>query len=197
VTKGEEGYMNFMSIWRLGESKIHSTLRFEGALSIFRKSAFEKFDESGADDSGTAFQITQNKFRTILAPEACALGDFPDRPAARAKIKVRRATHLAGVWLRCLKLLFEKRLALPKRIALPEIFLSVFLPFVFLGLVCLTFVLFVFYPVSLFFFIVSVCIVSLIPKTRSYLVQGTLDQLILFYAVILHARKKKYFIWEK
>jgi hypothetical protein len=79
----------------------------------------------------------------------------------------------------------------------PEIFLSVFVPFVFVGLACLTFVLFAFYPVFLFLFIGLFCVVNLIPKTRSYLVQGILDQFILFYAVILYARKKKYRIWEK
>jgi cellulose synthase/poly-beta-1,6-N-acetylglucosamine synthase-like glycosyltransferase len=197
VTKGEESYMNFMSVWRLGQSKIHSTLRFEGCFSIFRKGAFNKFDESGADDSGTALQITQNNFRTILAPEACVYGEIPKQLKGRTKIKMRRATHLAGMWLHCLNLLIKKRLVLPKRIAVPEILLSVFIPFVFVALVSLTPALLVFYPVFLVPLVLLLCIVTLSLKVRSYIVQRILDQFILFCAVILNVKKKKYVTWEK
>lgn len=197
VTKGEESYMSFMSVWRLGESKIHSTLRFEGCFSIFRKAAFDKFDESGADDSGTALQITQNKFRTILVPEAYVWGDIPSRLEGRTRIKMRRAIHLTGIWFRCLKFLFERRLVLPKRIAVPEIILSILIPFVFVSLVFSTFVLLVFHPIFLVPLIALLCIIYLIPKARSYFVQGILDQFILFCAVILSTRKRKYAVWER
>jgi tetratricopeptide (TPR) repeat protein len=32
VSNAEKGYLDMMSIWRLGESKIHSTFRFEGVF---------------------------------------------------------------------------------------------------------------------------------------------------------------------
>jgi cellulose synthase/poly-beta-1,6-N-acetylglucosamine synthase-like glycosyltransferase len=78
VAKAESGYMNFMSLLRLGESKVHSTIRFEGCFCIFKKNAFDEFDsDSGADDSGTALRVIQNNLRAILVPEARALSEVP------------------------------------------------------------------------------------------------------------------------
>lgn len=197
VTRGEEGYMNFMSTWRLGESKIHSTVRFEGCFSIFRRSAFERFDESGADDSGTALRIVQNGYRAILVPEAHMQAEIHHKIRDRTRTKVRRAVHLAGLWFHCLGLLVGRRLKLPKRIALPEIFLSLFMPFIFVGLVCLTFLLLAYYPIPIALSLALLCLSCLIPRVRSYVVQGILDQFILFYAVLLCVRRKRFVTWEK
>jgi cellulose synthase/poly-beta-1,6-N-acetylglucosamine synthase-like glycosyltransferase len=198
VTRAEKGYLDFMTLLRLGESKVHSTIRFEGSFCIFKRKTFDSFDsESGADDSGTALRVIQNGYRAIFVPEAYALSEFPDKFTTRTKVKVRRAVHLTGLWLHCLKLLLRGRLMLPKRIAVPEIFLSIFNPIIFVALACATFVLVVYYPFSLIPLILGFCLMSLIPKVRSYFVQGILDQFILFYAIALKANKKKIVAWEK
>jgi len=95
-----------------------------------------------------------------------------------------------------LKLLAKGRLKLPKKIAIPEIFLSLFLRFIFVALVCLTFVLLVYYPIPVIIFLSAIGLVGLLPKTRVFVVQGILDQFILLYAVFLIARKKKFITWE-
>ena len=60
VTESEDTYLHLTSLLRLGESKIHSTIRFEGGFCAYRKEAFERFDcETGADDSGTALKVVQ------------------------------------------------------------------------------------------------------------------------------------------
>ena len=197
VTRAEESYLDFMHVWRLGESKIHSTIRFEGVFCAFKKSALEEFDcESGADDSGTALRVVQRGFRSILVPEARVPSEVQPLFGERIKVKTRRATQLAGLWLQCLRLLVRRRLKLPKRLAVPEIFLSLFVPFIFVALVVVTILLLIIYPIVLVSFVVVSCIVFLIPKARRSLVQGVVDQFILFYSVILCATNKRFIIWE-
>jgi biofilm PGA synthesis N-glycosyltransferase PgaC len=198
VTRAEKDYLGFMFLWRLGESKMHSTLRFEGGFCAFKKNAFDEFDsESGADDSGTALRVVQNKFRAILVPEAHSLVEVSYKFRDRIEGKIRRAVHLNGVWFQCLKLLFKGRLMLPKKIAVPEIFFFIFNPFIFVALTCVTFVLIAYHPVALIPLILALCAVSLIPEARRYLVDGIFHQFILFYSIILYANKKKFITWNK
>lgn len=198
VTRAENDYLGFMFLWRLGESKIHSTLRFEGGFCAFKKNAFDEFDsESGADDSGTALRVVQNKFRAILVPEARALAEIPYKLRDRTKAKIRRAVQLNGLWFQCLRLLFKGRLMLPKKIAVPEIFFFIFNPFIFVALTCVTFILVAYHPVALIPLILAFCAVSLIQKARNYLVEGISAQFILFYSIVLYANKKKFVIWNK
>lgn len=198
VTNAEKNYLSMMSVWRLGESKIHSTIRFEGCFCAFKRNAFQEFDsESGADDSGTALQIIQNGYRTILVPEARMQAEMPYKTRERTRAKIRRAVHLTGLWTQCLRLLVKKRLKLPKKIAIPEIFLSLFMPFIFVVLACLTFVLLAYYPIPFSLFLAALCLVALVPKVGSYVVQGIMDQFILFYAVLLYVGKKRFVTWER
>jgi cellulose synthase/poly-beta-1,6-N-acetylglucosamine synthase-like glycosyltransferase len=198
VTKAESGYMSVMSLLRLGESKVYSTIRFEGCFCIFKKNAFDEFDsDSGADDSGTALRVVQNNLRAILVPEARALAEVPSNLRDRTRVKIRRATHLNGLWFQCLKLLFRHRLILPKRIAVPEILISIIDPIIFVALACTTFILLIYHPIFLVPLLLMLVILSVIPKTRGWLVYGIMDQLILFYSVILCLGKKKFITWQR
>lgn len=198
VTRAEESYLGFMTLLRLGESKIHSTIRFEGSLCVYRRCAFEEFDSvSGADDSGTALRVVQNKYRAIFVPEACSFTELPEKVGKRMKAKARRAVHLTGLWLQCLRLLLNRRLLLPKRIAVPEIFVSVFNPVIFLVLASATVMLVVSYPLFLILLILAFLVFGLVPQVRSYLLHGILDQFILFYAVVQSAKRKRIIAWEK
>jgi len=198
VTRAESNYLNFMFTLRLGESKIHSTIRFEGGFCAYKKNAFERFDcESGADDSGTALQIVQNGFRTILVPEATFMTDFPSKLRDKIRIKTRRAHQLATLWIRCLKLLLTGGLVLPKKIAIPEIFISIFNPVLFVALVVITVVTVIIYPPLLVFLVSLLFFMVVIPKTRSYLVEIVLSHLILFHALILNLRRKRIIAWDR
>jgi len=198
VTKAEKGYLGLMFLLRVGESKLHSTLRFEGCFCAYKKSVLEKFDdESGSDDCGTALMIVQSGCRAILVPEVQAITDVPNNLKERTKIKMRRATQLTGLWVQCLKLFLKGRLMLPKRIALPEIFISIINPFVFGALVIVTFVLVAYHSILAVFLILCFCILILIPKTRNFLLQGIIDQMTLMCSLILYASKKKFVTWDK
>jgi len=189
--------LGLINLLRLGESKIHSTIRFEGCFCVFKKDAFDKFDESGADDSGTALKVVQKGFRAILVPEIFAFSEIPNNLGNRIKVKMRRAVHLNGLWFRCLKLLLKRRLMLPKRIAAPEIFISIFNPIIFVALACVTLMLVASYPIALIPLVLSFCVLGLIPKMRTYLVQGVLDQFILFYSIFYCTSKKRIVAWDK
>jgi biofilm PGA synthesis N-glycosyltransferase PgaC len=198
VTRAEDGYMGFMSLWRLGESKIHSTLRFEGCFCAFKKNAFDEFDsESGADDSGTALRVVQNKFRAILVPEAYGMAEVHDKFRDGMKAKIRRGVQLTGLWFQCLKLLFKGRLMLPKKIAVPNIFFFIFNPFVFVALTCVTFILLAYHPVAFIPLILAFCTVGLSQKARSFLIEGISIQFILVYSVFLYANRKQFVTWSR
>ena len=197
VTKGEANYLKTMRLLRLGESKIYSTIRFEGGFCAYKKNAFEKFDcESGSDDSGTALYVVQNKFRTIFVPEATFTTNFPNRLRDKIKAKTRRANHLIRLWIKCLKLLLIRRLFLPKRIAIPEIFIFIFNPIVFLALVVVTLVTILLYPFLSILWILVLLAVSIIPTIRSLFIEIALDNFILFYALLLCIIRKKFIAWN-
>lgn len=198
VTKGETDYLQLGSLLRLGESKIHSTIRFEGGFCAYKRDAFEKFDcESGSDDSGTALLVVQNGFRTIFAPEARFMTEFPEDLKSKIRVKKRRANQLMWLWIKSLKLLLERRLLLPKKIAIPEILLFIFNPVVFFALIGVTLTTVIVYPISFIPLVIVLSLVSMIPTIRSYLIEVTLGNVILFYSLVSCIRGKKIVTWNK
>lgn len=197
VTESEEKYLNLMSLVRLGESKIHSTLRFEGSFCAFRKKAFDVFDEdTGADDSGTALKIIQNGYRAIFIPEAYAYGEVSQKIRNKINTKIRRATHLTTLWFKCSKIILEGNMKLPKKLILPEIIISVLNPLIFVILMFLTLVLVFYNPIIIIPIFLGVCIALLIPMMRNYIAQGILYQFILLYSIYLFFTNKKFMMWN-
>jgi cellulose synthase/poly-beta-1,6-N-acetylglucosamine synthase-like glycosyltransferase len=197
VAKGETGYLDLISVLRLGESKIHSTIRFEGVFCAFKRACFDEFDSSGADDSGTALKIVENGFRAILVPEVSVPSAVPTGFKERLNVKTRRSVHLTGLWVQCLKNLLGGHRGLPKKIAVPEILISLFDPFVFFVLACVTIALIVLSPILLIPIAALLGFFALVPKTRAYLVHGVLDQFVMLYSILLYARQKRFTAWEK
>ena len=198
VTKSEDTYLDFAYLIRLGESKIYSTIRFEGGFCAYKRAAFEQFDhQSGSDYSGTALNVVQRNFRTILVPEAVFYTSFPTSLIGKLRIKVRRANQLISLWIRCLKLMFKKRLRLPKRIVLPEIFLFLIIPFFFLLLVVSAAAFILLFPFSIFSLFILVSVVGLLVFTRSFFLELVVDNSLLVYASINYLLGRRYVAWEK
>ena len=197
VAKGETSYLDLISVLRVGESKIHSTIRFEGVFCGFKRACFEEFDRSGADDSGTALRVVQNGFRAFVVPELAVPSEVPNGLGERIRVKTRRSFHLTGLWVQCLKSLVKGRAGLPKKIAVPEVFISLFDPFVFFVLACVTVMLCALIPVFLIPLVVVLGCLALIPLARSYFVNGVLDQFVILYSIFLYAGRKKITSWEK
>jgi len=198
VTRGEANYLGLSGLLRLGESKIHSTIRFEGGFCAYKRGAFKEFDcESGSDDSGTALYVVQNGFRTIFVPEARFMTKFPRDLKGKIRVKVRRANQLIWLWIKCLRLLLKRRLLLPKRIAISDMFLFVVNPVVFFALLLVTLVTAFVYPAFFIPLVIVLSLVCLVPTVRSYLVEVMLNNSILFYALVSCVRGKKFVAWEK
>ncbi len=198
VTRGEETYLNFAYLLRLGESKVHSTIRFEGGFCAYKKEAFEKFDcETGSDDSGTALEVVQHGYRAILVPEAMFYTEFPRRLVGKLRIKARRANQLISLCAKCLGLMLKGQLRLPKETAVPEMLLFFINPVVFLGLIVGSILIFVLYPLSLFSLVLVLFIASLLLFVRRIFLEVLFDNLILFYALITFLFGKRYITWEK
>lgn len=198
VTKSEDNYLQLTSCIRLGESKIHSTIRFEGGFCAYKRAAFSQFDcESGSDDSGTALEVIQHKHRTILAPDVLFYTTFPTSLKGKSKIKVRRANQLIGLWIKCLKLMFTKQLALPKRIVLPEVFLFIVNPVIFVILAISIIASVLLFPLSSFSLIILASTLGLLLFARQLFQELVFDNLLLFYASMSYLFGRRYVAWKK
>ena len=198
VTKGENIYLRLTSLLRLGESEIHSTIRFEGGFCAYKRNAFEKFDcETGSDDSGTALEVVQNGFRAIMVPEATFYTNFPTSLRDKLRIKVRRANQLISLWVKCLRLMLKGKLRLPKRIVVPELMLFIFDPIILLALMVTTLMTVVLFPFSLFSIIVLLLICGIMIFARKVFIEVLLDNFILFYALVTVLLGRRYIAWGK
>ena len=146
VTMGEQFYDNTVQAIRIGESKVHSTIVFQGGFAAYKHSSLKEFNHA-TDDSGTALDIIQSNKRAILVPETGFFTIAPTIFKNKIAIKIRRASHLQKLYARCLNLFVHGKLAFPKRIALPEIFLHIFNPLLFVALVVLSIAVMIEYPV--------------------------------------------------
>jgi len=198
VTEAENTYLHFASLLRLGESKIHSTIRFEGGFCAYKRDTFEKFDiETGADDSGTALEVVQNNYRVILVPEAIFYTEFPTRLVGKLKIKARRANQLINLWVKCFKLLLKRHLLLPRRIAVPEMMLFIFNPMILFALIVTGVTAVILFPFSLFSLTILLFVGGLLLFARRIFFEILMDNLILFYALIAFTFGRRYVAWEK
>jgi glycosyltransferase involved in cell wall biosynthesis len=165
----EKLYLNLTyGLIKLGESKIHSTIIYHGLFSAYKRPYFSQFNLQ-TDDSGTALDVVQNGGRAIFVPTA-----------------------------KCyLKLLFERKLKLPLRIALPEIFIYLINPVLF---VLLSIVFLVFLTTNLFYLLAGAAIIFLaliVPsKLRLIVVEAVQDHIILFLAILSVVSGKKFSKWE-
>lgn len=198
ITRSEGSYLQLVNLLRLGESKIHSTIRFEGGFCAYKREVFKSFDcETGADDSGTALNIIQNGYRTIMIPDAVFYTDFPSDLIGKFRIKVRRANQLIHLHVKCIKLLLKGRLRLPKRIAIPEITLFIFAPVMFLILVITSVGIVILTPLSPIGLAILVVTISLLIFARQFFFEILINNFILLYALLTFLFKKRYIAWDK
>jgi cellulose synthase/poly-beta-1,6-N-acetylglucosamine synthase-like glycosyltransferase len=198
TTKSEETYLNFTNVIRVGESKRHSTIRFEGGFCAYRKGTFTEFDrETGSDDSGTALDVVQHNYRTLLVPEVLFTTYFPTELSGKLKIKARRATQLIGLWAKCLKLMFKGKLNIPISIAIPEFMLFIFNPVVFAVLLAATVGIFILYPISYLSLVILLALVGGLVFARKLFLEVILDNFILLYALASFLSGRRYVSWQK
>jgi len=194
VTKTEDTYLDSMNLMKLGESKVGSTLFFEGGFSAYKREVLESFDpyNTGSDDCGTIVNLAEKKSRAIFVPEARFYTFFPITWRGKMAIKIRRANQLVRVLWRYFCLLLRRRILGPKGVIVKGIFTYVFSPVIFILLIGITILLLLSFPYSALIFLVF-----LIPRVRSYLFEVIQNYFVLFLSIFSVALNKKFVVWNK
>jgi biofilm PGA synthesis N-glycosyltransferase PgaC len=182
VTVGEQFYNGIVQSIRIGESKMHSTIFFQGGFAAYKHNLFRGFNHE-ADDSGTALDMVQRKSRTLLIPEIGFYTVFPTSWRNKLSLKVRRASQLQRLWIKCLKLLLRGKLAIPKRIVVSNVFLHLLSPLLLAALAVLSVFVFFQFPLFLLAFLLILCATLLFKRTRTLLVEVLQSNFILFLAL--------------
>jgi biofilm PGA synthesis N-glycosyltransferase PgaC len=141
----EQAYRSIYDTLREGESKIHSTIIFDGALALFKRSAMDHFEERISDDTGTTLQVIKRGFRAVFAPDALFYDASPKSTRAKLKLKSRRARNLMLSLLRALKT-SRRSNHMPLKLLLINIYLHFVNPFFFIIFVIGLMLLFVTFP---------------------------------------------------
>jgi cellulose synthase/poly-beta-1,6-N-acetylglucosamine synthase-like glycosyltransferase len=192
---GEQFYDSNIQAVRIGESKLYSTIIFQGGFAAYKRSAFKEFN-GALDDSGTALDLVQTNLRTLLIPE---IGFFTVSPTTwknKINIKIRRAGHLQHLWGRCLNLLAHRKLAMPKRIAVPEIILHIFNPLLMVVFAVLTVAVGVVYPLLGLALLLLVGGALVVKRTRVMLFELLQNNFILLLALSSFVTKRNFKLWK-
>jgi len=196
VTETENLYMNLTyGTIKLGESKIYSTLIFHGGFAAYRKSLLDHFNVE-ADDTGTALDIVQKGYRTIVIPEVTSYSVEFAAWKDKFNSKVRRARHNINTWVRCLRLLFQRKLLLPKKIAIPEIFLYLINPFILLAVIAVTAYLMVQNLMFTLFLPVAIVLLLVPKQTRLLSIEVLQNNCFLLLAILSAFFGRELIRWE-
>lgn len=194
VTRTESAYLDSANLMKLGESKISSTILFEGGFSAYKEKILESFDpyNTGSDDCGTLVNLAEKKSRAIFIPEARFFTTFPITWKGKVIMKLRRANQLMRVLWEYLRLLLRRRITGPKRVMLQNIFIYFISPTMFIFQVVILFFLLYHFP-----YFAIIFLVFLIPKVGLVLFELVQNYLILFISLFAFALRRKFVIWVK
>jgi len=195
VTVGEQFYNQNIQAVRIGESKLHSTIIFQGGFAAYKRSMISEFNHV-TDDSGTALDIVQCNRRALLIPEVGFFTVTPKAWKSKFLIKIRRASHLQHLWAHCLNLLARRELQMPKRIAVPEIMLHIFGPLLAVLLVVLSVAVMVVYPLLALVLVTGGVAIFLVKKTRIMVFELLQNNLILLVALSSFFTKRNFVFWK-
>lgn len=108
--QSEQSYREFFDTIRTIESKISSTMVFNGPFMAFRQNVLEApAQNSVADDTEMAIQVIKKGYRALYIPEAIYYEKIPLSNESRIKQKERRAQGLVQSFWRHRDMLFDKK----------------------------------------------------------------------------------------
>jgi len=194
AARTEDTYLNSMNMIKLGESKVCSTLLFEGGFSAYKKEVLESFDPygTGSDDCGSIVKLAEKGYRAILVPEARFYTAFPDTWKEKIGMKMRRANQLVRVLWKYFCLLLKGHIKIPKRVVIQGILIYLINPLMFLALAVTT----VYLSLKLPYFSL-IFLIFLIPRVRFYLFELIQSYFLLSISTFAALMKKKFIIWKK
>jgi cellulose synthase/poly-beta-1,6-N-acetylglucosamine synthase-like glycosyltransferase len=194
VTRSEDRYLKTANLIKSGESKISSTLLFEGGFSAYKRGAFESFDpyHTGSDDCGTVISCLEKNLRTIMVTEGEFFTTFPKDWNGRIEIKIRRSAQLVRVLQNYGRLLLKGAFRNERRTVLKNLLIYGLAPIVFPFLIAITVYLMVLFPPM-----TAILVLFLIPKVNSYLTEVVLNYMIMLYSMISTLSNRTFSIWKK
>ncbi|MEM2152016.1 MAG: glycosyltransferase [Candidatus Bathyarchaeia archaeon] len=194
AVNSEVSYLETMNLMKLGESKISSTLLFEGGFSAFKREVLGSFDpyDTGSDDCGTIIGVIEKNFKTIMVPEAEFYTFFPKTLGGKLEMKVRRAGQLIRVFKKYAVLLLRGGMKNERWIIVKNLLTYFLAPFAFLAFIITSlYMVFKFTATSL------TLLILLIPKVRSYFFEVSLGYVVILYAMVLSILRKNFVIWKQ
>jgi poly-beta-1,6-N-acetyl-D-glucosamine synthase len=194
VTRMEQEYLKSANFLRLGESKVGSTVFFEGGFSAFKKNAIDKFDPygTGSDDCGTAINVIENNYRAMLVPDAKFYSTFPLSLKNKLSVKLRRINQLMHVFAKYFDLILKGKIKSTKRTVIPNILLYLFSPIFFVFFLGLTGLLVFSFPYLLMF-----SLLLFVPVFRFYVYQIVENNFMLVAALLGVMSGKVFSVWSQ
>jgi cellulose synthase/poly-beta-1,6-N-acetylglucosamine synthase-like glycosyltransferase len=193
-TRAEEGYRRLYEVLRMGESRLHSCLSFQGALAFYRRELLGKFEEKEApDDTGTALEVCARGYRCLMVPDLMFRDTAPFTLRAFLRVKTRRGLHMLLGLRKAVRLKRRGRLPVGWGVLLANLYLHFVLPLLF-PLLSLLFLFSLPRSLPLLLFLLP-----FLPwkKTRALLVGALLSTFCLLRALLLLVRGKRMISWEK
>ena len=194
-TQSEGLYRKFYYRLRLGESKIHSTLVFQGELSLYRKNILNKFEDRPgySDDTGTVVQIVSRGYRCIFVPEAIFYDSAAYSLSVRLMLKSRRAQHLIAGIIDSIKLKIRRKLPISSAVVLFNFYMHVLYPLLFVS----TAIVLSLYLYNFWYLIPLVIVPFIFTKSRVFLISYVTSNLALMMGLIRHFFGTKEATWQK
>jgi hypothetical protein len=121
---------------------------------------------------------------------------FPTIWKNKITLKIRRASSLQQVEAKCLNLLLQRKLVIPKRLAIPQIILHIFNPLILVALAVVSIFVFIQYPLLFLVLLLAFCSVLLIRKVRITVFEALQNNLILLLALGSFFTRKKFKLWK-
>ncbi len=107
--RSEQSYRDFFDMIRTLESKLESTMIFNGPFMAFKKDILEAPPQNAvADDTEMAFQVIRKGYRALYVTSALFYENIPLSNKSRFKQKERRAQGLVQSFWRHKNFLFNK-----------------------------------------------------------------------------------------
>jgi biofilm PGA synthesis N-glycosyltransferase PgaC len=197
-TMSEGLYRKFYYTLRRGESILHSTLIFQGELTLYRKTAFGEFEDKPgySDDIGTIINIASSGYRCIFVPEAVFYDTAAYSLGGRLRVKSRRAEHLISGIVKSIRLKIKARLPIMWRIVLFNFYLHIISPILLFAALLATTIIY-FLAFNSLWFLGFLPLLLLVKKPRVFAVSYITSNLALILGLIPLITRRRSSVWQK
>ncbi|MFB3888891.1 MAG: glycosyltransferase [Candidatus Bathyarchaeia archaeon] len=191
----EKMYRGFYNLVRVGESKLWSSVLFEGEFMMLKTEVIKRirFDEEiGADDLPTAIRLVKNGYRALVADDAFFIERTPHSLREKFRQKVRRGRHLLqGLW-KYRQEAFKQKTVFHKFLLPFEMYMYMLSPGLSISLLVLTVPLLWLYP-----YLLLMALLLVHPKIRDLCFTYLVNISIMFVSLLMEIGTREKVTWDK